>query len=135
MSLPDTVVIDWDIFEQILEMDEDPDEHEFSKAIVTEYFQRTNEMLDRLTQHFDQRDFNSLLMIGNEMKGMAATLGLDTLRTIGEDIRDISWRIRNGVRDGLNVDSQVKILGGLLLKGKAESKKAEDLFRGFYSYE
>jgi len=72
--------IDRTTFEQILEMDEDPAEREFSKSIVFDFFQQASETFEKMDKYLEDEDLEQLSALGHFLKGSSATLGLTKVK-------------------------------------------------------
>ena len=46
----DPTVIDWDVFTQILDLDEDDENHDFSRGMVLAYFAQAKDTLDKMDE-------------------------------------------------------------------------------------
>jgi len=75
-------------FEQILEMDDDEDEREFSKSIVIGFFSQAEETFQNMEASLDKGDLYKLHSLGHFLKGSSATLGLVKVRDSCEKIQN-----------------------------------------------
>ncbi|KAF4463611.1 histidine phosphotransferase hpt1p [Fusarium albosuccineum] len=67
--------IDVETFQQILEMDDEGDEQEFSRSIVYGFFDQAENTLRDMEQALEKEDLAMLGALGKFLKGSAATLG------------------------------------------------------------
>jgi len=72
--------IDVATFEQILEMDDDEDEREFSKSIVYGFFEQAEQTFKELDEALEKKDLVQLSSLGHFLKGSSATLGLTKVK-------------------------------------------------------
>jgi len=57
--------IDPDTFEQILEMDDDEEEREFSKSIVYDFFSQADQTFGKMDENLEKRDLAQLSSLGH----------------------------------------------------------------------
>lgn len=79
--------IDWSIFSQILEMDEDEDEHDFSSGIILNYFEQAETTFDQIQTALEQKNLSELSSLGHFLKGSSAALGLTKVQNSCEKIQ------------------------------------------------
>jgi len=72
--------IDAVTFEQILEMDDDEDEREFSRSIVFGFFTQAEETFVKMDEALREKDLRTLSSLGHFLKGSSATLGLTKVK-------------------------------------------------------
>jgi len=75
-------------FEQILEMDDDEEEREFSKSIVVGFFEQAEQTFKKMESSLDKSDLSQLHSLGHFLKGSSATLGLIKVRDSCEMIQN-----------------------------------------------
>lgn len=92
-------VIDWNIFNQILEMDEDPKERDFSKSIIENYFEQAQSTFADMDSALAQGDLGKVAQLGHFLKGSSASLGLVKVQNICEDIQHLNGSDRSGAAD------------------------------------
>lgn len=73
--------IDEATFNQILEMDDDENEREFSKGIVIEFFTQAEATFEALEKAIQKEDLDNLSSLGHFLKGSSATLGLTKVQS------------------------------------------------------
>lgn len=81
--------IDTDAFQQILDMDDDVVERDFSKNIVQEFFEQAEVTLERLETSMQSKDLAALSSLGHFLKGSSATLGLIKVKNACEAIQHL----------------------------------------------
>ncbi|CAN8103771.1 unnamed protein product [Discula destructiva] len=72
--------VDKETFSQILEMDEDETEREFSKPLVFNFFEQAEETFDKMDKALEEKDLSELSSLGHFLKGSSATLGFNKVR-------------------------------------------------------
>jgi len=87
-SLPDCGdSIDPLTFEQILEMDDDEEEREFSRSIVYGFFEQAEGTFKKMELSLAKGDLPQLSSLGHFLKGSSATLGLTKVKDSCEKIQ------------------------------------------------
>ncbi|ODQ68390.1 histidine-phosphotransfer domain, HPT domain-containing protein [Nadsonia fulvescens var. elongata DSM 6958] len=81
--------LDWTTFEQILEMDEDETEREFSKSIVENFYEQAESTFVEMETALENRDLNQLSSLGHFLKGSSAALGLTKVQNSCEKIQHL----------------------------------------------
>lgn len=81
--------IDLDTFEQILAMDDDETERDFSKEIVKEFFTQADGTFEELEKSIRAKDLATLSSLGHYLKGSSATLGLTKVKNACEAIQHL----------------------------------------------
>lgn len=79
-------LIDWSILGQILEMDDDENEREFSKGIVENYFEQAETTFLEMDEAVAKNDMDKLMRLGHFLKGSSASLGLTKVQNTCEEI-------------------------------------------------
>lgn len=87
----DNEIVDWDTFNQILEMD-DPGSDEFSVSIVFGFFTQAEETFDSMETALKEKDLETLSQLGHFLKGSSATLGLTKVKNTCEKIQHLGSR-------------------------------------------
>ncbi|KAJ3097821.1 hypothetical protein HDU97_004518 [Phlyctochytrium planicorne] len=80
-------VVDHAIFNQLLEMDDDQTEREFSKGIVLNYFEQAETTFGQMDASLASGDLLNLSRLGHYLKGSASSLGLSRVRASCERIQ------------------------------------------------
>lgn len=86
---PPSEVVDWSIFSQILMMDEDETEREFSKSIVENYFEQAESTFADMDSAFENGNITKLMRLGHFLKGSSASLGLVKVQSTCEEIQHL----------------------------------------------
>ncbi|KAL2160882.1 hypothetical protein VTH06DRAFT_1079 [Thermothelomyces fergusii] len=72
--------VDDTIFSQILEMDLDEEDREFSKPLVANFFEQARETFAKMETALDKSNLDELSKLGHFLKGSSATLGFNKIR-------------------------------------------------------
>lgn len=72
--------VDMSTFSQILEMDEDENEREFSKPLVFGFFEQAEETFGKMDKMLEDKNLSELSALGHFLKGSSATLGFNKIR-------------------------------------------------------
>ncbi|GME41762.1 Hpt domain-containing protein [Neofusicoccum parvum] len=133
-GLPDAGdAIDTATFEQILEMDDDEDEREFSKSIVFDFFQQAESTFDKMESNLAKKDLNQLSQLGHFLKGSSATLGLTKVKDSCEKIQHFGGnKDETGTHDEPDDEVCLERLTKTIAQAKQEFKDVEKVLRKFY---
>ncbi|KAK9453768.1 signal transduction histidine kinase [Dipodascopsis uninucleata] len=82
-------LIDWNTFNQILGMDDDEDDREFSRSIVWNFFEQAENTFTQMDSALDRKDLNELSSLGHFLKGSSAALGLTKVKNSCEKIQHL----------------------------------------------
>lgn len=143
--------IDRTTFEQILEMDDDEDEREFSRSIVFDFFEQaesTFKKMDSLLYVYGlphiklhvltvflsaEKDLAQLSAQGHFLKGSSATLGLTKVKDSCEKIQHFGARKdETGQFDEEDDEKSLKRLADTIKAAKQEFHDVEKVLRKFY---
>lgn len=86
---PPSEVVDWSIFSQILMMDEDENERDFSKSIVENYFEQAESTFTDMESALENGDIPKLMRLGHFLKGSSASLGLVKVQSTCEEVQHL----------------------------------------------
>jgi len=136
MSIPGAEdQIDPATFEQILEMDEDESEREFSKSIVFDFFTQADGTFDKMDASLDKKEdgyLKTLSELGHFLKGSSATLGLTKVKDSCEKIQHYgSLKDDAGTKDITEKESQEK-LKKIIVQAKEEFAEVKKVLEDFY---
>ncbi|KAK6504865.1 hypothetical protein TWF481_006802 [Arthrobotrys musiformis] len=81
--------VDIETFEQILEMDDDDPDREFSRGLVLGFFDQADTTFSQMDEALKVKDLGQLSSLGHFLKGSSATLGLFKVRDICEKIQHL----------------------------------------------
>ncbi|KAK3713653.1 Phosphorelay intermediate protein [Vermiconidia calcicola] len=93
-------LIDTATFEQILEMDDDEEDRDFSKSIVYDFFTQAEGTFQKMDSNLESRDLEQLSALGHFLKGSSATLGLTKVKDSCEKIQHFgAHKDESGAKD------------------------------------
>lgn len=125
--------IDPDTFEQILEMDDDEEEREFSKSIVYDFFSQAEQTFQKMDQNLESRDLAQLSSLGHFLKGSSATLGMTKVKDSCEKIQHLgAKKTADGSKDEPDEDKCLDSLKKIIKQAKDEFAEVERRLRQFY---
>jgi len=136
---PDSVnqgkpVIDMEIFQQILELDDD-DAHVYSRDLAGAYFTQARTTFDDMRRAFAKKDLQELSSLGHFLKGSSAALGVDKVSSTCQKIEHYGkLRDEKANRDLTKEDALARI-GALLGTVGNECTIAEDWLDKWYQDE
>ncbi|KAL8825998.1 MAG: hypothetical protein Q9191_004068 [Dirinaria sp. TL-2023a] len=126
-------IVDTNTFEQILEMDEDEEEREFSRSIVYGFFEQVEVTFKQMDGCLEERDLAQLSSQGHFLKGSSATLGLTKIKDSCEKIQHYGARKdESGSPSNLSEEECLRRIRAILKDVKEEYKDAERVLRRFY---
>lgn len=136
MSIPGAEdQIDPATFEQILEMDDDEEEREFSKSIVYDFFGQADSTFKKMDAELKKKDAKSLKdlsELGHFLKGSSATLGLTKVKDSCEKIQHYgSLKDESGTKDIKEEEAREK-LAKIIKQAKVEFAEVKDVLKDFY---
>jgi len=125
--------IDPDTFEQILEMDDDEEEREFSKSIVYDFFSQAEQTFQKMDDNLEKRDLAQLSSLGHFLKGSSATLGMTKVKDSCEKIQHFgAHKSADGSKDVPDDDECLESLKKTIKQAKVEFAEVEKRLRKFY---
>jgi len=126
-------VIDGPTFEQILEMDDDEEERDFSTSIVFDFFDQAKNTFKNLDKALEEENFEQLSALGHYLKGSSATLGLTKVKDSCEKIQHLgAHKDETGNKDEPDDKKTLKKIKTIVAQAKAEFEAAEKLLRRFF---
>lgn len=134
MGLPDAGdSIDAATFEQILEMDDDEDEREFSRSIVFGFFEQAEQTFTKMDNALHERDLPQLSSLGHFLKGSSATLGLTKVKDSCEKIQHFGqMKDEAGTTDEPDEAKCLAQIKETLAAVKEEYAEVEKVLKRFY---
>lgn len=128
--------IDQGTFEQILEMDEDEDERDFSKSIVFGFFEQADETFIKMDNELKDKNLKELSRLGHFLKGSSATLGMSKVQHGCEKIQHYgSHQDEAGEPSKDNDETLLKKIKDTLAKVRVDYAEAEKRLKAFYGEE
>ncbi|CAA7261429.1 unnamed protein product [Cyclocybe aegerita] len=128
----DTPLVKIDVFEQILELDEDDDEHEFSRSMVWDYFDQAKETFATMDEAFAKDDLEQLSSLGHFLKGSSAALGLSRVQSTCEKIQHCGHRRDENNNKDLSPIEALQQMRILLKSVRLQYAEAEIWLKNFY---
>ncbi|KAF5102871.1 hypothetical protein D0Z00_000129 [Geotrichum galactomycetum] len=110
-SLLDEKYIDWTVFSQILEMDEDEVAHEFSRNLLRNYFDQAHQTFQDMESALVESDATKLGQLALLLQGSSAALGFTSVTVLCEaisalgaearvdEIRELYFQVRQSYTD------------------------------------
>jgi HPt (histidine-containing phosphotransfer) domain-containing protein len=132
-SATEEPVVDMDTFNQILELDEDEDSHDFSQPMVWDYFDQAEKTFKEMDVAFTDKDLQSLSSLGHFLKGSSAALGLSRVQLTCENIQHVGHLRDETANKDLTLDEALVEMKKLLRRVKDEYKEAEAWLKDFYA--
>jgi len=126
-------IVDSSTFEQILEMDDDEEERDFSKSIVYDFFTQAEGTFQKMDANLEARDLAELSQLGHFLKGSSATLGLTKVKDSCEKIQHFGARKdESGTRDEPDDDVSLRNCKKTVEEAKKQFQEAEVVLKRFY---
>ncbi|KAK3168546.1 hypothetical protein OEA41_004994 [Lepraria neglecta] len=120
-------------FEQILEMDDDEEEREFSKSIVYGFFEQADKTFKEMDSALEKNDLATLSALGHFLKGSSATLGLTKVKDSCEKIQHFGARKdENGNPTHYDDRKFLSLIRDTVKVVKADYKEVERVLKQFY---
>jgi len=121
-------------FEQILEMDDDEDEREFSRSIVFGFFTQAEETFEKMDKALAEGDLPELSSLGHFLKGSSATLGLTKVKDSCEKIQHYGQqKDEHGTADEDDKELCLQRIKDTLVTVKVEYAEVEAVLKEFYN--
>lgn len=125
--------LDATTFEQILEMDDDEEEREFSRSIVYDFFDQAQVTFQKMDSNLEKKDLTQLSALGHFLKGSSATLGLTKVKDSCEKIQHFGAnKNETGDRDEPDNEKCLANCKKTIEQAKVEFKEVEKILRKFY---
>jgi len=125
--------IDNTIFEQILEMDDNEEEREFSKSIVYDFFTQAESTFTKMDANLEKKDLEQLSSLGHFLKGSSATLGLTKVKDSCEKIQHFGARKdETGTRDEPDDGKSLDRLRTTIAQAKQDFRDVEKVLKEFF---
>ncbi|OQE22168.1 hypothetical protein PENFLA_c013G04204 [Penicillium flavigenum] len=129
-------ILDESTFEQILEMDDDEEDRDFSKSIVYGFFDQAENTFKKIQKEIDDKNLAELSALGHFLKGSSATLGLVKVKEGCEKIQNFgAHKDETGLIDEPDTETCLKAIKKTLDEVKVEYRKVEKLLRRYYGEE
>jgi len=121
-------------FEQILEMDDDEDDREFSRSIVFGFFEQVEQTFTKMDDALKEKDLATLSSLGHFLKGSSATLGLTKVKDSCEKIQHYGQKKDEaGTADEPDEEKCLARIKDTLVAVKEEYAEVEKVLKKFYA--
>jgi len=125
--------VDVGTFEQILEMDDDDDDREFSKGIVFGFFEQAAETFQKMESAIRANDLPELSSLGHFLKGSSATLGLTKIKDGCEKIQHFgAQKDETGTVEEPDRAKCLRLIQTTLTEVQQEYEEVSVLLKRFY---
>jgi len=128
-----TQPIDMEIFEQILELDEDGEPYEFAWEMAEAYFTQAETTFEEMKEAIAKKDCDALSALGHFLKGSSATLGVTKVRDACESIQHYGALRDNKTGKNLTSDLALSKIGVAVEQAEKEYQVAEAWLRKWHS--
>ncbi|KAF3911440.1 hypothetical protein ABW20_dc0104551 [Dactylellina cionopaga] len=135
--LPDDAAkyVDIETFEQILEMDEDPDDKDFSKPLVFGFFDQAETTFDEMDIAITEKDLDKLSALGHFLKGSSATLGIKNVRDSCEKIQHWGAKKDETGNKDISEEKALKYIKDIVPQMKKEYTEVETWLKQYFGNE
>ncbi|KAI8604809.1 signal transduction histidine kinase, partial [Dissophora ornata] len=127
----DNDIIDHSIFDQLLGMD-DEDDHEFSRSLVSNYYEQAERTFKELGDAMKEVDFPELSRLGHFLKGSSAALGLVKIRTSCEKLQHYGSQKDADGKNTITDEEAKELIEALLSQMREEYDEAHHYLTQFY---
>jgi osomolarity two-component system phosphorelay intermediate protein YPD1 len=125
--------IDGPTFEQILEMDDDEEDREFSRSIVFGFFEQAEQTFKKMDDALEAGDLDTLSSLGHFLKGSSATLGLNKVKDSCEKIQHYGQKKdEDGTADEPDEKKCLARIKDTLVAVKEEYAEVEKILKKYY---
>ncbi|KAG9315577.1 histidine-phosphotransfer domain HPT domain-containing protein [Chiua virens] len=125
------VVVDEEVFSQILELD-DGDNQEFSQGMVDEYLKQAQSTVKLMDDCFTKHELTQLGKHGHFLKGSSAALGVVQLQEICEKIQHLGNRMDPDTEVKISAEEAFAKIKPLLARLKEEHAIAAKYLKKFF---
>lgn len=127
--IPDKIV-DWEVFNQVLAMDDTEDETRFSLSLFKGFCDQAIETFASIENNLKrEKDLEELGKLGHFLKGSSSTLGLQRIAWLCERIQTYGQR---GQGRDISDDQYLKLIAGTLDSAREEFTAAKGVLGEFY---
>jgi len=125
-------VINMETFGQILEMDDDDDDREFSKSIVFNFFEQANSTLVDIDDAIETKDLPKISSLGHFLKGSSGALGVDQVQHSCEKMQHYGQLRDEEKGCDLKADVALGMIVELHKELKVEYAEAEKWLKNYF---
>ncbi|KAF8195494.1 signal transduction histidine kinase [Pholiota molesta] len=122
-----------DTFNQILELDEDEDTHDFSQPMVWEYFEQAEKTFNDMDIALKKRNLDGLSSLGHFLKGSSAALGLSRVQDSCEKIQHLG-HLQDGEHEIKEDEALAKIMK-MIKRVRSQYSEAKSWLIDFFGEE
>lgn len=126
-------VIDVDVFEQLLDMDEE--DREFSQSLVWNYFEQAEATFSKMEEALAAESLDEMSTLGHFLKGSSAAVGVIKVRDSCEYIQHYGKCHDTDGSTVLQPDDALKRLQKVLDDVKNQYEEARSVLRAFFGVE
>ncbi|KAK9450304.1 signal transduction histidine kinase [Limtongia smithiae] len=127
-------IVDWTTFGQILEMDDDEDDREFSQGIVWNFFEQAETTFNQMDAALEDKDLDQLSSLGHFLKGSSAALGLTRVKDSCEMIQHLgAGKDQTGTTDVTDQEYLLTTIGSIIKQARQDYAESETFLRQFYA--
>lgn len=130
------VVVDMEVFDQILELDDEDDGCEFSQGMVEGYLEQARGTIKLMDESFAKHELTQLSEHGHFLKGSSAALGVVQVREICEKIQHLGNQLDPDKEPQLKIpipaEEAIARIKPLLARLKDERVAAEKFFETYH---
>ncbi|KAI3620391.1 hypothetical protein CBS9595_002358 [Malassezia furfur] len=130
-SLPPDV-IDVEVFDQLLEMDEE-DDRDFSKSLVYNYFEQAESTFEKMNNALAEKNLEELSTLGHFLKGSSAAVGVIKVRDSCETMQHYGTQHDADGVTQLTKEEAMEKLVQTMKQVKQQYAEAESTLRAFFS--
>ncbi|KAL8993759.1 MAG: hypothetical protein Q9169_006105 [Polycauliona sp. 2 TL-2023] len=121
-------------FEQILEMDDDEDERDFSRSIVFGFFEQAEATFVKMDESVESKDVAQLSSLGHFLKGSSATLGLTKVKDACEKIQHFgAYKDETGTTEVPDKELCLRRIKETIVPLKRDYAEAETILKRYYA--
>jgi len=125
--------VDMATFEQILDMDEEPGDREFSQGIVFDFFNQAEGTFADMHTDIKNKNLQALSDKGHFLKGSSATLGFTKIKDECEKIQNYGRKKdETGTLDEPDSEKCLRLIDESLTEAKRVYKVVEGLMKKYY---
>ncbi|EHA55568.1 hypothetical protein MCOR07_006753 [Pyricularia oryzae] len=124
--------VDSTTFEQILEMDEDEAERDFSKPLVMGFFEQAEETFEKMDKALKDRDLKELSSLGHFLKGSSATLGFTKVKDSCQVIQQYGNKLKLDGTEEPSEDVCYEKIDKALVDAKKDMESLKKLLNEFF---
>jgi len=128
----DADIIDWETFNQILELDEDDPEQAFSRETVEDYITQVHSTFDKMDDAYKEKDLPQLSQLGHFLKGSSAQLGVKKVQESCEEMQNVGVLRDEKANKELSEGEALKRIDTILKDVKKEFQEAERWLKKYF---